>query len=77
MSEAVLYAKQYDDLPEKAFHTSIAVRGLEYNKINTSTNSESNQCRRLFETLEDKQWDSLRLNDKFLAITKELKKYAN
>ncbi len=77
LCEAVCYAKQYGNLPETAFHTSVAVRGLEYNRLNTSTNTESNQCHRLLETLENKQWDLLRSDNRFVEITKELKKYAN
>ena len=75
LKKAVPYVVMYDSLPEHAVHTSVLVRGLEFNRLHHGK-FEKSYCESFIRELKsDDEFDSIRESQKFTSILASLNKH--
>lgn len=75
LEKAAEFAIMSDTLPEKAQHTSLLVKNLEYNPLNTIKNYDFTNCKVLYEKMLPDRYDAIRNDKRFITVLEEIGKY--
>ncbi|MGN0648875.1 MAG: helix-turn-helix domain-containing protein [Oscillospiraceae bacterium] len=75
LEKAAEFAIMSDTLPEKAQHTSLLVKNLEYNPLTTIKNYDFTNCNVLYDKMQMDRYDAIRDDKRFIAVLEEIGKY--
>lgn len=72
LEKAAEFAIMSDTLPEKAQHTSLLVKKLEYNPLTTIKNYDFTNCKVLYDKMQMDRYDAIRDDKRFIAVLEEI-----
>lgn len=72
LEKAAEFALMSDTLPEKAQHTSLLVKNLEYNPLTTIKNYDFTNCKVLYDKMQMDRYDAIRDDKRFIAVLEEI-----
>lgn len=75
LEKAAKFAIMSDALPEKAQHTSLLVKGLGYDKLDTIKNFNFTECKILYDVMQMDSYDAIRDDKRFIAVLEKIKLY--
>ncbi len=75
LEKAAEFAIMSDTLPEKARHTSLLLKNLEWNRSDMSKNYDFTDCKILYDKMQTERYDAIRDDKRFIAVLDKIKKY--
>lgn len=75
LEKAAEYAIMSDTLPEKTYHTSLLVNGLEYSPLNTVKNYDFTDCKELCDKMQADRFNAIRDDKRFIAVLEKIGRY--